>query len=201
MPATVVLWSAVTSPPPAAYVDTNYLLLLYQAAYPPPHPNPRAAPALALHAMVGAAGHQLWTTPLALQEGSWAIMRPVIAAAKTAVHVSGTLADFRRHHRPQYEAALATAGPLGCRFINFVLSRTGAAIRWPLTASGAPAPASRLLEMARFYLSRYQIEPADALHAACVRWDYCGGNRPCLISDDRQLQVIDGLEIYAYAHL
>lgn len=201
MGAVVELWSKVRVAPPVAYADANYLLLLYRDAHPSSKQDVRARSAHTLHEMIEAAGTQLWTTPPALDEGAWGLMRPILEREKRAAgHAGMSLARFRWKHPTDYDAALQVACVVGVKFINFVLSQTATVVRWPRRADGSVVPAARCLELARFFLRQYQIEPADALHAAYARWDY-GTGGGAIISDDRQLQVITGLTVYAYAPL
>jgi hypothetical protein len=202
MPATVTLWHAVTAPPAVAYSDANFLILLYQAAYPPATPDARAVAAQRLHAAMQTAGSQLWTTPLALQEGAWRFVREVLEHEKRQRgHQALSLAQFQRRDRSGYDAALATARPAGVKFMTFVLRRTSTLVRWPQGATGEVVPALDCVRLARLHLRRYGVEAADALHAAYARWDYQSGQPACIISEDRHLQLVDGLAVYAYGHL
>jgi len=202
MAASVTLWGAVKTPPPVAYADANYLLLLYRAAYPTSSPCPRAAAARKLYEQMGAAGCELWTTPMSIEEGAWSWIRQVLESEKRGGGHSGiSLSDFKRRYPSQYKHALSVAQRVGTRFIAFILSETATSIRWPQTATGEAVSARACVHLARLLLRRYGVESADALHAACARWDHPSGNPACVISDDRQYQLIDGLNVFAYGHI
>jgi len=199
VPADTHTWADCGVFPVAPYVDASVLCLLYDAIEPGHGGDPRVPAAKDFHDRAAAAGSRMWTSPLALEEAVWQVMRPIITTERDGAGFAHLpLNEFRRTQPTAYARALAEARRYGADVISFVLEDTDVALRWPEGVDGRAIRAKLIAEVTRFLLQCYSLEAADAVHVAMAFADYPNREGHAILTDDRAYQSVDDITVYAY---
>jgi len=139
-------------------------------------------------------GVRMWVTPAIVQEAIFAFMKPDMrmeAAARVGRQM--TWSEFKRNHPLDFAEAHAACVTVA-RHIRAMLRTCGIEEALPRIRVDAQATGRWVAACACWYLRRYPIEPADALHIACARVD---GTR-AIATNDLDLQAVRGFQYLAY---
>ena len=176
-------------------MDTSFLHDLYeehQTTTWRPGSRRRPPPNIEFYNRLKKAGGDSWTSPFALQEGIWAIMRPVIRNHTPTEFQGRALSEFRQRSPQEFSSAFSLAASEGERFLDFFLA-LGISARFPPwrweRAEEAAAVCSAIQEL----VATYRLEPADALHIILAGVGDCDA----IVSNDLSFQQVHNIVVYA----
>lgn len=191
MPAQVFTFDKPGALPAHVYLDTSFLLCVSHARQSSEPAGRRESSAEAFRQSLLAAGTTMWTSPLAVEEGAWWIMRETLFQEIDALGVKRHIGAFKR--RPEYPAAYEKARRRVRPFLKDVQIALDVRLDPPSYAGAARVPGALILRRARYMIERYTLEAADAFHiAVAMLW-----GSP-VASTDRDWQKVDRLVVYAY---
>lgn len=137
---------------------------------------------------------RLWITPAILQETVFAFMKAEMRReARASLGRALGWSQFKDLDREAFGAAHAVKSAIA-EEVRFFVATAGIEESLPRVRLDAQTTGRWIAAYMTWYLRRYPIEPADALHLACARVD---GTRT-IATNDLELQAVGGFRFLAY---
>lgn len=198
MPASVYEFGTVKLPPrPASlFLETSFVRWA-RAGSAPGCPDPRCKASYQFLARLSARSDlDVWTTPMVFEEALFSLLNDLMrrAATKAGVKWEGW-GKFKKTNPKEFEAVLKTDGRQSAKDLHDLLDDHGVVLRFPRHPQRRSKELGRgLVVYARWLLSKYLLEPADAFHVGCARL----GQATAIVTNDKGFQAVDGLRVLAH---
>ncbi len=198
MPATVYEFATVRLPrqPTSVFVETSFLTWARVGNAPRCRDRRMTASAQFLDRLSAHATLDLWTTPMVFEEAVFGLLknRISVAARRAEIEWQGWR-DLKKNHRAQFETFFGMYAQAIATELHDFLNKHQVTVRLPRHPwRGSGEFGRRFLIYMRWLLGTYTIEPADALHVACAQW----GRAYAVVTNDLDIQLVDGLRVMAY---
>lgn len=179
--------------PTSLFLDSCAVLHAWEGAVRPATTGRGRATWQALGRLQHDENAHLWTSPLVFEEALFVVLRAAVQRAAMDDGLGWTgWARFKADHPREFRRhMLRRAQPVASALLEFT-DGLGVDIRLPepLLAQGAMRG---VLAYIRWAPGSYPLEPADALHLACARFD-----RAVIVTNDAAFQEVVGIEVLAY---